>query len=813
MIKHYFVFFEKYLKWVILVFLLVIKNLFIFAQPSTSFVFGKAISNDGKPIEFGNAIVLSIKDSSIIKGAPFENGSFKLNGIVEASFLLKITAVGFKETILVVLNQHNDTLINVGELTLHVDNTLNEVTITAKIPLFEMDGEKVKVNVEQTSLSTAGTALDVLRRSPGLMVNSSGNVTVFGKGAPIIYLDGLQISSTDILKSIPSADIKSIEIINNPSAKYDAGGRAIINIITIKNNLEGYNGTIIQHTRYIKSLFNYTGLRFNYTNKKWTVSLGYGFNMGKMWNSDLYNRNYKTNDTTSINMKNSIYETQDYSNVHYYRAGANYRPDSTITIGVQYNGFYNSRNDLSENNNSIRQNGQEQYGLYTNTKSVPTLINHNLSVNFNKKFDTLGTELFMAAQYGNFNIKNASHIHQETTFNGLIANAEKRNTNQNNIKIITAQLDFSKVFNKKWKLESGLKESYIYKTSDIKFENLGLNSNWISDPNYLNGFCFNENIAAAYSELRYNQKKLNARIGARAELTHTDGFSKTMNQSLIQRQYLNLFPSAFIGYDFTKDLTTAVTVSSRINRPTFQDLDPFINYIDSLTSFRGNPYLLPEYTNSVEASLIYMKEANLTFGYSRTDGAMRLVVDKLNNGSDAFTATTKNLNKSEIFSLGVTIPYELKWWTTSNYFGYFINSFTYNQGGYVVKNNKPTFTIYLYNEFRFKKYFSLEINYEYTSQAVDGIFISKPFSMLNITVKKTLFKDKLTCQFSLGDVFKTYIMAGQSNIPIYNISYLSKTSSNYYALTLNYKFGKLKTTNYKNRSVNDDMYNRVKTGK
>ena len=255
------------------------------------------------------------------------------------------------------------------------------------------------------------------------------------------------------------------------------------------------------------------------------------------------------------------------------------------------------------------------------------------------------------------------------------------------------------------------------------------------------------------------------------------------------------------------------SVSSRINRPTFQDLDPFINYIDSLTSFRGNPYLLPEYTNSVEASLIYMKEANLTFGYSRTDGAMRLVVDKLNNGSDAFTATTKNLNKSETFSLGVTIPYELKWWTTSNYFGYFINSFTYNQGGYVVKNNKPTFTIYLYNEFRFKKYFSLEINYEYTSQAVDGIFISKPFSMLNITVKKTLFKDKLTCQFSLGDVFKTYIMAGQSNIPIYNISYLSKTSSNYYALTLNYKFGKLKTTNYKNRSVNDDMYNRVKTGK
>ena len=812
MIKHYLVFFDKSLKGLIMIFM-VFKTPLAFAQQTSYSIFGKAISNDFKPIEFGNVIALSIKDSSMIKGAPFENGSFKLDGMLEDSFLLKITSIGFKESLKLISNPNKDSLINVGELVLQIDNTLNEITVTAKKPLFEMDGEKVKVNVEQTSLSSAGTALDVLRRSPGLMVNSAGNVTVFGKGAPIIYLDGLQISSTDILKSIPSADIKSIEIINNPSAKYDAGGRAVINIITIKNNLEGYNGAIIQHTRYIKSLFNYTGLRFNYTNKKWTTSFGYGFNRGKMWNSDLYNRNYKINDTLITDMKNSIYETQDYSNVHYYRGGVNYRPDSTITIGLQYNGFYNSRNDLSENNNTILQNEQEQYGLYTNTKSVPKLINHNISTNFNKKIDTLGTELFIAAQYGNFNIKNISNIHQETTFNGLVVNVEKRNTNQNNIKIITAQLDFSKALNKKWKLESGLKESYIYKTSDIKFENLASTGNWLSDPNYLNGYHFNENIAAIYSELRYKAKKLNARIGARAELTHTDGFSKTTNQNLIQRQYLNLFPSAFIGYDFTKDLTTGVTFSSRINRPTFQDLDPFINYIDSLTSFRGNPYLLPEYTNSVEASLIYMKEANLTFGYSRTDGAMRLVVDKLNNGTEAFTATTKNLDKSETYSLGVTIPYELKWWTTSNYFGYFINSFTYNQGGDIVKNNQPTFTIYLYNEFRFKTFFSLEINYEYTSQAVDGIFISKPFSMLNVTLKKMLFKDKLTCQFLLGDIFKTYIMAGKSNIPVYNISYLSKTSSNYYGVTLNYKFGKLKTTNYKNTSVNDDLYNRVKTGK
>lgn len=812
--------FTKHIKFVLIIKSVTFVIAFVFCSIQTVFsqtpsfsIKGKVNFEKDKPVEFGNVIALSLKDSSIIKGAPFQNAEFKLDGLVKDSFLLKISSVGYKDYINPVYRIPADTLIDVEQITLLLDNTLSEVTVVAKTPIFEMDGEKVKVNVEQTSLSSVGNVLDVLKRSPGVIVNSSDAVTVFGKGTPIIYLDGMQISTVDILKSIPSSEIKSIEIINNPSAKYDAGGRAVINIITIKNNLEGYNGNIIQNTLFIKSLFSYTGLRLNVTKKKWSVNASLGTTMGEQWSSDLYNRTYKLQDTITMQMNNSIYDTQRHANMYYYRAGLNYRFDSTNTFGFQYNGFYNARNDVSENANRIMQDSIEQYLLKTDTKTKPLSINNNITANYTKRFDTLGTELFIAAQYGDFNIKNIANILQETTFGGSTTKLEKRNTNQNNINIISAQLDFTKVFNKKWKLESGIKETYISKTSDIKFENYQVNDGWVSDPNYFNGFSFNENIGAAYSELRFKQKKLNARLGGRAELTHSDGFSKTRNQALIQRQYLNFFPSAFLGYDFTKDLTASVTLSSRITRPTFQDLDPFINYIDSLTSFRGNPYLLPEYTYSAEASLIYMKEASLTLNYSRTNGALRLVVDKLNDGSDAFTATTKNLDRSETYSFGITIPYELKWWTTSNYFGYFLNTFTYNQGGLIIKNNKPTFSIYLYDEFRFKKICSLELNYEYTSSAVDGIFISKPFSMLSITLKKTFFNDKLTCRVTASDVFSQYVMSGNSNIPTYDLSYVSRTSTHYFLLALNYKFGKLKNVNYKNRSVNDEHDNRVKLGK
>ena len=207
--------FKKTITFVIVFILCVVQPLV--AQTPSFSVKGKACIDKDKVVEYGNVIALSLKDSSIIKGAPFQNGEFKLDGLVKDSFLLKISSVGYKDFINPIYKTSSDTVINLGQILLLVDNTLSEVTVVAKTPLFEMDGEKVKVNVEQTSLSSVGNALDVLKRSPGVMVSSSDAVTVFGKGTPIIYLDGMQISSVDILKSIPSAEIKSIEIINDDS--------------------------------------------------------------------------------------------------------------------------------------------------------------------------------------------------------------------------------------------------------------------------------------------------------------------------------------------------------------------------------------------------------------------------------------------------------------------------------------------------------------------------------------------------------------------------------------------------------------------
>lgn len=787
-------------------------SFFMYGQTDNYTIIGKVVDDESKSIEHGNVIALSTKDSSIIKGTFFMSGQFEINGISDTDFFLKITVLGFQEQFQQVSRQKNDTLIDVGTIQLTINNTLKEVEVISKVPLFERDGEKVKVNVENSALSSVGTALDVLKKSPTVKVDNSDNVSVFGKGGAVIYVDGQQITSVDILKTISSTEIKEIEIISNPSAKYDASGKAVINIITKKNNLEGYSGNLIQIASYGKGLLTYTGLRFNYKRKKWSTFISYGIPHGQDWKTDEYSRSAKNNDSTTIVMKNNISTVLNQTSFHNYRVGATYAFDSASSLGIQYTGYYYQSTNYSDNINDVFKSAVPLLTIQTNTISKPIKSMNSANIYFAKKIDTLQSEYSLTAQYGSFNSTNSDEITQQI-FKGNNSNEQtKRNSGINAIQIFTAQAGLIKAFNKSWKLESGIKGSDISNQSKINLENYSAGV-WISDPAYFNGFKYSESILAGYSQLRYSKNEINVRVGGRVEYSDSDGLSKISGQQVIKREDLNLFPSAFLGYDLTKNINTSLTYSSRIIRPSFQDLDPFVNFIDSLSSFRGNPYLLPSYTHSLEASVIYMQQASIVFGYSRTNGEMALVVDKLNDGTSAFIATTKNLNFLETYSVGAIIPYELGWWTTYNYLGYMKNTFTYKSGGDVVQNKKPTFYMYLYDEFRVKKILSIEVTFEYTSAGADGIFTFEPFSNLSANIKKTFLKDKLTFRLTANDILSTSFKTGSSNVNGYNVSYISKANTHYFGVSLNYRFGKLKENVDKEKGVNKEEYDRIKKGK
>ncbi len=537
-------------------------------------VTGNVVDKENKPVVVGNVIALSFKDSTILKGEAFTEGKFKLDGLSDVKFILKITSVGFKEDLQIVQRQSQDSIINAGTITLFPNTDLNEVNVVAKIPLFEKDAEKTMVNVENTVLSTAGTILDVLRKSPGLLVSQSDNVSVFGKGNALIYIDGQLITSNEILKSIPSSDIKSIEIISNPSAKYDANGRAVINIITKKSNLQGYTGNLIQNTWYGKYLMSYSNVRLQYKNKKWLVFAGYGFSAGSSWTSNDYTRGFNNSLGDTVGMINHIFEKNTQTNPHNYRTGVTFTPDSLNTFGFQYNGFFRQSASENNNTNTISENGTDIFSLHTTTHGKSTNINNAATLNYNRKLDTLGGDLNVTAQYANFSSVNVQNILQNTIIGNSSNSQDKRNTGNNTIQILTGQADLNKPINKAWKLELGLKNSYIPKTGKINFENRNSNGDWIADTAYFNGFNYTENVFAQYGQIRYHKNKLSARAGIRGEHTRANGYSFVQNKKVIDRNYYNLFPSAFIGYDFTKDLNAGLVYSSRISRPSYQDMDP-----------------------------------------------------------------------------------------------------------------------------------------------------------------------------------------------------------------------------------------------
>lgn len=782
-----------------------------YSQDSLYTITGAISDKNNKLIESGYAIALHPKDSSIIKGTFFMEGKFRLQEIGIDSVILKLSSIGYTDFLKKIKRSGKDTLLNAGNILLGNTGLLKEVTVSAKIPLFENDGEKVKINVANSNLGSGGTAMDVLRKSPGIMVTGNNKVSIIGKGEPLIYIDGQRISSIEILKNLPANEIQSIEVIRHPSAKYDAAGSAVINIITKKASLQGYNGSVMQNYIYGKNLYLLNEVQLNVSKGKWSGNSSYGFNEGKTWDSNKYTRKFSENDST-ISMDNSVYQLQHCVGRHVYHAGVTCRPDSINTIGISYHGFSEVTDFDVDNTNSIYKESLKQADLATRSKQRYSGIYNNATAMFTRKSDTLGSELSANVNGGNLIIRSNSGINQNVTTQSSIADQQKRNIGYNRVDFLSANADLKKVFNRRWSFETGFKETYANKTGGTQFENLSGNT-WVPDSDYVTGFNLKENVVAAYAELRYKKGKFNSRAGLRSEQTYNLGFSKILNTEVFHRNYINLFPSAFVSYDLPHDLKAGITYSSRIRRPGYEALDPFVDYVDSLSSERGNPFLLPDYTTSLEASLIVDDEISLlTFGYSRTNGAITDVVEKVNDGSNSFVMTVKNIDYKESYSIGVTLPWEEEWFTTANSVVFFWNTFSYRQSGQVVQNFSPMLYVYLYGELRLRKLFSLEAEYEYYSPGADGIFNFNAFSMLSMSIKKSFFNNKLTCMFSANDLLRGYREWGKSRVPGYDISYYSLYNTHNFSLQLTWSFGKLKSKE-KERPENEEETHRIKMQK
>ncbi|NOQ74118.1 MAG: outer membrane beta-barrel protein [Crocinitomix sp.] len=760
---------------------------------------------------FGNALILKASDSSLINGVYFEDGELLMEDVSEKSILVKVRCYGFDDQFIPVNNPDLKD-VDFGKLTMTPRNdTIGTVEIFGTIPLFEPSPTgSVVVNVKETMLSASTSVLDILAKSPGVLV-TDGGVTVVGKGVALLYLNGKQIT-IDRLKSIPVNQVKNIEIITNPSAKYDASGMAVINITTVVNYSEGFQGQIVQNFTFAKFFLSYTELNLNYQKGKWSFIGNYGLDLGKDW-SELELTNTLNNVDGVFQSHTNSTNIEKYGNISNYLFGVGYRLNDHSNLSVQYDGIYNVFDNINTGLNRIESPFLDN-DIYIDVENNGTRsnINNSFSVNYDNTVDTLGSSVFFGGQYSIFENVTVDDINETfTQEEAILSQSDKRNEGGNSISLFSAQADYNKIFKNESSMEVGLKYLQSKNVGNVLFSvRQEGTSDYIVDPDFTNGFDYKEDILAGYSQ--YNGsigETVNYSVGLRAEQTIVKGYSVVLEQTVVDSSYLNFFPNVQIGKTFGEKWSANLSYSSRIMRPVYQWLDPFVWYKDSLTSSQGNPLLVPAKSKSLEANVVF-KGYSLKLGYTNTQDAFRRIVIPGDNGSNSVIQKFYNVQQLNSAYAALTIPVSVKRvWTSYNTISLRYDKIIDDRPIFKTTNSIPQLYFYSYNRVKLKEIVSLELIAEYEGEYKEGINHINPTYMITLGASKNFFNGKLRTRIVVSDVFKSYKRSGSGSVGTIELNYANQLNTHYYRFSVTYKFGKLKNVNYTNTTVGDDGTNRI----
>ncbi len=764
------------------------------------------INAENKAIEIGNVLVLSEKDSSLIQGDIFIDGLFSIENISTPSFLLKITALGYLDFIQRIENTDLIPEMNLGELSLKPQE-FQEVIVTARQQLFEQRGSDIIVNVANTSLQNAGSALDLIRNTPKVAFNSAGQISVLGKGNALIYLDGQQLASNQILGNISSGDIQSIEIIENPGAKYDAAGNAVINIITKSQLLKGYQIDLIQEIGYGKYFRSYAQANAYYRIDKLTLNAGFGI---RPWSWG--GRNYQIRTHSHLNSNfliDSRFQQKNDRLDYNYSFKASYQMDSRSMLGFQYTGNTIDGDKEASNIRLSLENGLPSFNIEATLGGPYDQASHTLNTFYRKTLDTLGSNFQLSAQLSSFDFDRQEGINQILEKQGSLTPINRRSTNNNAINIYTFQADHQLNFTNGLSLQSGLKNAYITNKSGLIFE-AQEGQNFRLLPEYSNNYSYVENIMAGYGSFNWQSPGLQISAGIRGEWTQNKGLSDNVEGDVeYQKDYFNLFPSFSINKKIKDNLKTSISYSYRVNRPTFQDLNPYVLFVDSLVSLRGNPALLPEFAHSFSGNINY-KKLNLSLNYIYTKNKVNQIFRSLDTNDPGVIAFVKeNLQSTELYSAALSFP--LSFGKYSGFFtlGSYYDDHRTRDFEQIVTNSRLGFYFQANQSLQLPWNIRFDAIINYTSKRVDGIYLDNPISFVNLALSKKILNDQLTIRFWANDIFDDYKFTGVTEFNAMRGDYLSEGDWHFVKLSLNWNFGKLGTEKVKENKISQSELNRI----
>ena len=780
--------------------LLLLGSCFAYAQQGT--VSGKVQYANNTVADFANVLLLQASDSSLVKGVLSDaTGSYRFDGVEAGNYRVVATILGYnKARSKPFAISPENTAVTLPALVLTQTATaLKEVVVEAQRPLIEQHLDKTVMNVENSIVAAGNTALEVLQKAPGVSVDQNDNISMRGRAGVIVMIDGKQVPMSgselaNMLRGMSADALDKIELITNPSAKYDAAGNAgIIDIKLKKDKRLGTNGSVSSSLGYGQYAKSNQGLQLNHRTKSLNLFGSYNYVYRRDFTQlDIYRRFFEDGVMTMAYDQQNRFDFN--INNHSVRVGADYYISPETVAGVVVSGFTSDFNRYNLNK-SVLQDAQQVPQSYYLTDATAGHDRGNQSVNFNIKhsLDTLGREItadldYIVYQNGdvqNFDTRKYSLSNEQIDAPSLLYG-----TLNGDLTIKSAKVDYSQPLKAiDGSLQAGLKSSLVNADNDLQFFDRSNGGNEL-DRGRSNHFIYDENINAAYLNASKKWEKMSLQLGLRAENTIAKGLQVT-NQNKFKRNYTQLFPSAFVGYTVNKKHDLGLSLSRRINRPSYNQLNPFKNYLDPTTYSAGNPYLRPELSYAFEFTHTYDQRITTKLSYSYTTDVMVQVLSPDPKVDTVVAQTFENLARNDYYGLTIAIPFSIgKWFNSINNVTAYYGLYRGNLANTELNNGRPTLNLNSSNTFNLPNNWSAEITGVYRGKEVYGFLDVDPLWFLSFGVQKQFWDKKASLKLNVTDAFYTNKVNGTTILSTYSETFHQTRDSQVATLSFNYRFGR-----------------------
>lgn len=708
--------------------------------------------------------------------------------------------------------------VAVGEINLtpHLPQ-LEEVSITAQRSYIEVKPDRIILNVQSSIIAEGNSAFEILRQAPGVHADNKGDISIIGRSNALVTIDGKATQLTgqdlvDYLQSLPGSTVKQIELISNPSAKYDAAGGGIINIITKKGTNAGTNFTVSTSAGYGKFGKGTAGLIFNNRMGKINIFGNYNYADNKTDHAFITDRivNYKGN----VNDYGVNYYATWQGYKHNFRIGTDYALSPKHTIGVLVSGTINNDDYIKNNVLNITNNGVLDSTISTKSRLNRGLKNLSYDINYTGKLDTLGKLLSVDVAYNDIDRHYSEYI-DNYFYNSAHVDYRPQLKLQNlspaSINILVAKIDYVNPLSKTVRLEGGLKFSWVRSDNDLVF-GPEVNGVYQSSPSFSSTFLYKENINSGYLNYIGKLGKVDLIAGLRLEQSNTSGNgTSTLMMSNVKKNYLDWFPQFQLNYQADARNNFDFSFNRGITRASYETVNPFLYFVDLYDYRLGNPNLLPQYTNKIQITHTYNKKLITTLYASVVTNFYGFLNYVQNDSTKVSRSITQNFGTYSTYGLRFFAPVNFTSWWTGNFTAdaSYQRIKAYPQNGTLDKGTQ-WISLASTQSFRLSRTLSADVSGDYESPAFYGIGQFKADYFVDAGISKQIFNHNGKLSLSIKDIFNKHRDFSAINYQNLNMTVYDKVETRIVRLSFSYNFGNISLKNTtKHDTGNEDEQNRA----